>query len=376
MYARRYLFTASGVKTNRSIVKSEVYIARLMCYYRLANQKKVTQKFETTIRVDANATASFDPGFTENQYCLEFLQPKDGGQVSLDLGNSLFVKSLGWVLMLIHVERAAKIETGVHGDLSLPEGKAYVSEWTAVHSGQYDLPKKGENIRVWWGERGSAVGGLYRARVSCVGGQGFNVASPWSPWIQYTVGEPKIVARRLLSDQAPGGLGSSAKAPAVQADAKGVKVTAPKLVVKSIAVHPSPLKAGTPVNLEIAFENKGARASGPDAKYKLTCTVLHGGPECPAPSRDRPIGKSIEPGQSDSVTLMGAKPAAAGEYRVSVAVPPEQMGRPFSITLKVAPVVTGPRTQPPDQRPQIRPGHPAAEPPPDDTKPGQKQLKQ
>ena len=218
---------------------------------------------------------------------------------------------------------------------------------------------------------GLTQGGLYQARVSCLGGQGFNVATtPWSPWIQYTVGEPKIVARRLLSDQAPGGLGSSAKAPAVQADAKGVKVTAPKLVVKSIAAHPAPLQAGTPVNLEIAFENKGAKASGPDAKYKLTCTVLHGGPECPAPSGDRPIGKSIEPGQSDSVTLMGAKPAAAGEYRVSVAVPPEQMGRPYSITLKVAPVITGPRVQPPDQRPQIRPGHPAATPPPDDDKPG------
>mgnify|MGYP001611442097 CR=1 FL=1 len=127
--------------------------------------------------------------------------------------------------------------------------------------------------------------------------------------------------------------------PGREADPMPLKVTAPKLGVSRIAVHPAPLKAGTPVNLDIAFENKGNKASATDAQYKLTCTVLKGGPECPVPSTIGTIGGGIEPGQSQSVTLMGAKPAAAGEYRVSVAVPPDQMGRPYSMTLKVAPVI-------------------------------------
>ena len=149
------------------------------------------------------------------------------------------------------------------------------------------------------------------------------------------------------------------QAQVAEADPKTLKVTAPKLGVSRIAVHPAPLKAGTPVNLDIAFENKGNKASAPDAQYKLTCAVVQGGPECPVPSGDRAIGKGIEPGQTGSVILLGAKPAAAGEYRVSVAVPPDQLGRPYSITLNVAPVITGPKVQPPDQRPQIRPAAPS-----------------
>ena len=144
-----------------------------------------------------------------------------------------------------------------------------------------------------------------------------------------------------------------------------LEAMAPRLMVKSIAVHPAPLKAGTPVNLYITFENKGTKASGPDAQYKIACAVLKGGPECPAPSSTSQIGKGIEPGQSDSVTLMGAQPAVAGEYRVSVAVPPDQMGRPYSMTLKVAPAskpvkpVVAPPSQPSGEQRQMRPKTPS-----------------
>lgn len=148
-----------------------------------------------------------------------------------------------------------------------------------------------------------------------------------------------------------------------EAGSKGqeIPLTKPSLAVKSIAVHPTPLKAGTPVNLYITFENKGNKASAPDAQYKLACAVLKGGPECPVPSSTRGIGHGIEPGHSRSVTLMGAKPAAAGEYGVSVAVPPDQLGRPYSITLNVAPAskpvkpAATPPSPPSGERRQIQP---------------------
>ncbi len=361
--SRRYSFTASGVKTNKSISKTEVYIAELSCYYRKASQQKA-RVFRTEIRVDANATAFWDPGIAETEHCVEFLTPRDGGQVSLAGGNEVRVKNTGgYGLMFIKVERAAKFDTGVHGDLTLPEGYVYVSEWTTVYEGSYKLPKKGKILNVRMPFSGGIQGGYYQARAECLGGYGFSPSFS----IQYRVGAG-IAALKPLSRQAAGGVGTPAGKPAAQADPKALKVMSPDLSVKSIAVHPVPLKAGTSVNIEIAFENKGNKASAPDAKYKLTCAVLQGGPECPVPSGDRTIGKGIDPGQTGSVILLGAQPAVAGEYRVSVAVPPDQMGRPYSVTLKVAPVITGPRTQPPDKPPQVRPT-PSSQPPPDDSKP-------
>jgi hypothetical protein len=365
MADRRYRFTASGVKTNKSIVKTEVYTARMTCYYRKANQEKVTKTIETRIHVDANATAFFDPGLTENQFCVEFVRPRDGDRVPLDEGSKLSLKRSAKPSTLrevfINLERAAKVYSGVKGDLSLPEGKVYGSEWTSVYEGAYALPEAGKTLHLRLPLGGGMQGGLYRARVHCFYGQGLNLGfTPMSPWIQYWVGT-EIATMRPLSGQPAGGLGTQPGKQTAEADPKALKVTAPKLGVSRIAVHPAPLKAGAPVNLEISFENKGTKASAPDAQYKLTCAVVQGGPECPAPSGDRTIGKSIEPGQTGSVILLGAKPAIAGEYRVSVAVPPDQPGRPFSITLKVAPVVTGPKVQPPDQRPQA-PSQPQSAP--------------
>lgn len=358
MADRRYRFTASGVKTNKSIVKTEVYTARMTCYYRKANKEKVTMTIETRIHVDANATAGWDPGLSQPEAhgILTIVTPRDGA--ILAEGFELLLKKAAGhpdILLNIVIQKAMKVETGVHGDLSLPENKPYGSEWETVLSKEYGWTGEGQT----WALRHPLSGpGLYNLRVSTITGWGY-LSSVERTFQVMPVGGAK---RAMTSKVSP------AQAQVAEAGPKALKVTAPKLIVSRIAVHPAPLKADTPVNLEISFENKGTKASAPDAQYKLTCSVVQGGPECPAPSGDRTIGKSIEPGQTGSVILLGAKPAIAGEYRVSVAVPPDQPGRPYSITLKVAPVVTGPKVQPPDQRPQVRPTAPS-QPKSDDGKP-------
>lgn len=371
---RRYRVAVSGVKTNRSVVKAEFYTAKLSCFFRKANQEKVNHTFQTVIRVDANATASFDPGLPENQFCVEFLTPREGDQVPLADGNKLTFKSRGWDYMFLRVERAAKLETEVHGDLSLPAGQVYGSEWTVVLDNTYELPKAGKTLYLRVPSTELTKGGLYRANVWCMDATGLSVgATPVSPWIQYRVGS-EMAAMKHVSGQVPVGSVTQVGQPGIQGDARPQMLMAPRLQVKSVAVHPVPLKAGTPVNLEIAFENKGGKASAPEAKYRLACTVLSGGPECPVPSGDRAIGKGIEPGQTGSAVLLGAKPAEAGEYRVSVAVPPDQPGRPHSITLKVpspARKTVVPPGQPPFQRPQT----PPVSPPPDNQKPDLRKLK-
>lgn len=354
MADRRYRFTASGVKTNKSIVKTEVYTARMTCYYRKANQEKVTKTIETRIHVDANATAFWDPGASQPEANgLTIVTPRDGAILAEGF-ELLLKKAAGLNISLkIEIQKAMKVETGVHGDLSLPENKPYGSEWETVLSKEYGWA--GE--RQTWALRHALSGpGLYNLRVWAFTGWGFLGSFERTFQIVAVRGVKRAMTPKV------------GQAQTAEADPKALKVTAPRLIVSRIAVHPAPLKADTPVNLEISFENKGTKASAPDAQYKLTCSVVQGGPECPAPSGDRTIGKSIEPGQTGSVILLGAKPAVAGEYRVSVAVPPDQPGRPYSITLKVAPVVTGPKVQPPDERPQVRPTAPS-QPKSDDGKP-------
>ena len=112
----------------------------------------------------------------------------------------------------------------------------------------------------------------------------------------------------------------------------------PKLVVKNFAYSPAPLKEGTCVNIFITFENKGLGKSSSNAKYQLACKILSGGgplKKCPVPSTEMIFGNEILPGKTHSVNLMGATPAEAGQYKISVIIPGTR-GRPYSVVLNVA----------------------------------------
>jgi hypothetical protein len=115
---------------------------------------------------------------------------------------------------------------------------------------------------------------------------------------------------------------------------------APKMVVKSFAHSPAPLKEGNPVNMFIAFENKGLGKSKSDATYKIQCNIISGGGpsnKCAVPSSEMSFGKEILPGGTHSVSLYGATPAEAGRYRVMITFPGTvARGRPYTVVLNVA----------------------------------------
>ncbi len=133
---------------------------------------------------------------------------------------------------------------------------------------------------------------------------------------------------------------STPKAAAAKKPA-ATQIRPPKIVVETFAYKPAPLKAGNNVDIFITFRNKGLGKSHANAKFKLSCLILSGGgpdKKCPVPNGERTFGKEILPGKTHSVSLLGANPAFAGKYRISVTFPGQkQIGRPFSIILNVAP---------------------------------------
>ena len=112
----------------------------------------------------------------------------------------------------------------------------------------------------------------------------------------------------------------------------------PGIVVKSFAYSPAPLKEGAHINMYIIFENKGLGKSSSNAKYQIKCDIISGGgplKKCPVPSTEMTFGKEILPGKTHSVNLLGAIPAEAGQYKISIIIPGTR-GRPYSQVLKVA----------------------------------------
>lgn len=118
-------------------------------------------------------------------------------------------------------------------------------------------------------------------------------------------------------------------------------VRKPHIVVESFAYMPAPLKAGANVDTSIIFKNKGLASSHKDAKFRITCTVLSGGgpnQTCPVPVGDKKLGKAIPPNKTHTYTSLGATPALAGKYKITVSFPGQSSrGRPFSLTINVAP---------------------------------------
>lgn len=113
----------------------------------------------------------------------------------------------------------------------------------------------------------------------------------------------------------------------------------PDIIVDSFAYMPAPLKEGNNIDMFITFKNKGLGKSPGTSKYTISCLVLSGGgadKNCPVPSVERTFGKDILPGESLSVSLLGATPAKAGSYKITIGIP-GQKTRPYSITLNVAP---------------------------------------
>jgi hypothetical protein len=140
------------------------------------------------------------------------------------------------------------------------------------------------------------------------------------------------------------------------------KINPPIIKVVSIAYMPAPLKAGSAVDLSIQFMNVGL---GPSTSftYSLSCKVLSGGPECPVPNTTHTVNKVIQVNQGYSAILMGANPAKAGQYRVSVILPGAR-GRPPGVTLNVAgtkakvqpvPLIAPPGTTVPTPVPKPKP---------------------
>ena len=113
------------------------------------------------------------------------------------------------------------------------------------------------------------------------------------------------------------------------------KLKEPKIVVKNIAVLPAPLKEGNPVTVIVLLKNVG-EASSTGSEFRLSCTPPAGVKDCFVPDGTHSVKDVIQPGMTKSVSLYGAKPAAAGKYRVEVAVLPKVTGRPFTATFTVS----------------------------------------
>lgn len=111
------------------------------------------------------------------------------------------------------------------------------------------------------------------------------------------------------------------------------------IVVETFAYKPAPLKAGNNIDMFITFKNKGSVKSDPSTKYSIACTILSGGgpdKKCAVASVERTFGKEILPGETLSLSLLGATPAEAGSYKVTIGIV-GQTGAPYSTTLNVAP---------------------------------------
>jgi hypothetical protein len=164
---------------------------------------------------------------------------------------------------------------------------------------------------------------------------------------------PAEVEMTTKSGPGPSGLGGAPKPEIVKPGAmqmreqKEVQITKvspgaiqalnqPKLGVKNTYYTPAPLTAGTTVTFGITFKNTGTSDSAAGAKYKLNCTVVKGSGDCILPSGEFEIGKVIPAGSERGISLISAKETKAGaEYRITVAVPPDQRGRPHTVTLAV-----------------------------------------
>lgn len=105
-----------------------------------------------------------------------------------------------------------------------------------------------------------------------------------------------------------------------------------------------PVKDGmvTPgANMTLGFyiKNAGLAESGNLGKYSIKCTVLSGG-ECPVKDVSNKSVPNLAPGASKSYTLMQAKAAEKGKYRVVITTQPtSSRGRPRKIEFTVGNLV-------------------------------------
>lgn len=88
--------------------------------------------------------------------------------------------------------------------------------------------------------------------------------------------------------------------------------------MEGITYTPSPLTAGSAVDLIITFKNNGQADSSAPLNYSVSCTVKSGGPACLVPSSTRSINASIPAGKTYTITLAGSNPAVIGKYEVTV----------------------------------------------------------
>ena len=259
----------------------------------------------------------------------------------------------------------------VVGDIAMPEGKQYPTNWKTIYAPLYPSssvswgnlnPTSGNarSLTLYTGNNSPFPAGTYRVRLKAkVNGDWI----AWEPWRHFKVigsvlakaaqTAPQVVqlssaiqnrvpgnakqtgitrqpttlkpGANVLSDRTNGlnELGAKTRnqtntdivairrAPAITIN------TLAKLSVKSVGFDPAPLTEGKSVKLSIEFENNGNGQSHSNHTYTLKCRVLSGGP-CPMPEGTHKIGKSIAPGAVTSINLLGAQPASPGQYRLLV----------------------------------------------------------
>jgi hypothetical protein len=203
-------------------------------------------------------------------------------------------------------------------------------------------------------------GAYYRIKARRKKGTTDELNYPWTDdWVYFWAGKAQVsltealkmqqtsttsretsVDLRHIKDQRikPAGMPAARKMPgAIQ----------PDLTVENITATPIPLKAGVPVNLSIKFKNTGMTANDTSYKYKTVCTVLSGVSQCPVPNTVHTLNKSIQPGATDTINLVGTIPAKAGSYKVLVVSPYNKIGGIApSIILNITPTLKpGPRIQ-------------------------------
>ncbi len=368
-HRRNYRISANGVTNNPSVNNSVIYHLQANCRSKNPDphpkpgHEYKSFTYSTTFVVDANGTSDWQPLVPSGEpHYLTMMAPQEGarlkGELELKLRNNLYGMHTPSYLD-VEIKKAGKVEYGTHGEMSLPEGQPHGSQWETVLTERYPWP---ESQPMWIKRPGLAEPGLYEVTVTSAwnNGNGSDANGAYTRTFQIvgsvSVQKAKMVTKTANENLRPAGKpaggfgppklnnpsqGQDNAAPATGfstgiGPAKLNRATASLIVVDTISVHPTPLKEGTPVNLEINFKNNGSVASYAAARYQLTCTVVQGSNDCPVPSRTAAIGEAIEPGQTASVILMGAKPASAGQYRVSVSPLPASPGRSFSVTLNVA----------------------------------------
>lgn len=159
-----FIFTATGVTTNRSLSPA-IYFLRVTCRSYNPINKKQMVFFDSpiAIRIDADTLTDWEPGTTGDAKGLVIVFPQEGATLTdssgrLDLKFQATELIPSWVDVTI--QKAGVVDdTGLIGDISLPGSKkVYGSQWETILQKTYNWPKGESTLNI---RHGLAGPGLY-----------------------------------------------------------------------------------------------------------------------------------------------------------------------------------------------------------------------